>query len=232
MLTVRPNDARGHYDHGWLETYHSFSFAEYYDPKHMGFSHLRVINEDRIKPGTGFPTHGHRDMEIITYVLEGGIEHKDSMGNGSIIQTGELQRMTAGTGVTHSEYNASHETDAHFLQIWILPHRRGLTPDYEQKPFAIEQNTGQLMLLASPDGRADSVTIHQNTLLYAGRFEAGDEITHILPKGRKGYLQVVRGQVNFNGHDLATGDGAQIQLEPELQIRAETASEVLLFDLV
>ena len=229
MITVRKAEERGHFDHGWLDTRHTFSFADYHDPAHMGFRHLRVINEDRVAPGQGFPTHGHRDMEIISYVLDGALEHRDSLGTGSVIRPGEVQRMTAGTGVTHSESNPSRREPVHFLQIWILPARRGLTPGYEQK--VLDEKRGALRTIASPDGREGSVTIHQDVALYAALLDEGTEVVHTPAPGRHAWVQVARGAVTLNGQPLAAGDGAAISDEPSLRLAGTAPSEVLLFDL-
>jgi quercetin 2,3-dioxygenase len=231
MISIRKGRDRGHFDHGWLDTYHTFSFDTYYDPAHMGYRSLRVINEDRVKPAKGFPTHGHRDMEIITYVLEGMLEHKDSMGNGSIIRPGDVQRMTAGTGVTHSEYNASRQDSVHLLQIWILPERRGLAPGYEQKNFSRDDLRGKLKLIASREGKDGSVTIHQDALLYGSTLEAGEEAAHTIAPGRGVWLQVARGALSLNGHALTEGDGVAVSDEGELHLKASAACEFLLFDL-
>lgn len=231
MITVRKAVARGHFDHGWLDTYHTFSFADYYDPAHMGFRALRVINEDRVQPGKGFGTHGHRDMEIITYVLGGALEHKDSLGTGSVIRPGEVQRMSAGTGVTHSEYNHSRSEIVHLLQIWLLPERQGLEPSYEQRAFPAAERQGTLRLVASPGGRDGSVTVHQDVRLYASLLSPTDQVTHRLQGGRHAWLQVARGRVTANGSELHTGDGAAVSDEAALDIGATAASEVLLFDL-
>jgi redox-sensitive bicupin YhaK (pirin superfamily) len=232
MITLRKADDRGHADYGWLNTYHSFSFSNYYDPRFMGFKTLRVINEDRVWPGEGFPTHPHRDMEIISYVLEGGLEHRDSMGNGSVIRPGDVQRMSAGTGVTHSEYNASDTELVHFLQIWLLPNQKGLKPSYEQKNFSAEDKQGKLRLVASPDGSDGSVTIHQDVRLYATILEPGQSVEHRLNPGRSAWVQVVRGSIDVNGKTLAQSDGAAISDESVLTITGNEAAEVLLFDLV
>jgi redox-sensitive bicupin YhaK (pirin superfamily) len=229
MITIRPSDERGHFDHGWLNTYHTFSFADYYDPSHMGFRSLRVINEDRVQPGMGFGTHGHRDMEILSYVLEGELEHRDSMGTGSIIRPGEVQRMTAGTGVTHSERNPSPDDLVHFLQIWILPEKRGLTPGYEQKAFA--DLNGRLRLLASGDGRDGSLTIHQDVDLYGAKLAVGAAVTHPFRPRRNGWLQIARGTAEIDGKRLSAGDGAAISDEAAVTIRAQGDTEALLFDL-
>lgn len=228
MITIRRADERGHADHGWLNTYHTFSFADYHDPDFMGFRSLRVINEDRVKPGAGFGTHAHRDMEIISYVLEGTLAHRDSMGTGSLIKPGEVQRMSAGTGVMHSEMNPSPEEGVHFLQIWILPERRGIQPGYEQKKFGDEERRGALRLVASRDGRDGSVTIHQDAALYNAIVD-GTAVRHEFAQGRYGWLQVVRGEVTLNGQTLNAGDGAAIANEQSVAIAGH--GEVLLFDL-
>ena len=231
MLRIRKAAERGHADHGWLNTYHTFSFANYYDPHHMGFRDLRVINEDRVQPGMGFPNHPHRDMEIISYVVEGALQHKDSMGNGSVIRPGEVQRMSAGTGITHSEFNHSPNDPVHFLQIWIQPDRDGVVPDYEQKFFSDEEKRGEFRLIASHDGRDGSVTIHQDVNLFASLLEVGEEITHNITAGRHIWLQVVRGTVLANGHRLDVSDGAAGSNEERLVVSAQEKAEVLLFDL-
>ncbi|HEY3384020.1 MAG TPA: pirin family protein [Vicinamibacterales bacterium] len=231
MITIRKAEDRGHFDHGWLNTYHTFSFADYHDPAHMGFRGLRVINEDRVRPGEGFGTHPHRDMEIISYVLEGALQHRDSMGNGGVIRPDDVQRMSAGTGVTHSEFNASSEELVHFLQIWLLPTSRGITPGYEQTTFSDAEKKGKLRLIASPDGRDGSVTIHADALLYAGRFDGktGGELP--LAKGRYAWVQVTRGKARVNGHVLKAGDGAALSDEALVRVEGMEASEVLVFDL-
>ncbi|MBU5613080.1 pirin family protein [Geomonas azotofigens] len=231
MITIRRANDRGHADHGWLNTYHTFSFADYYDPRHMGFRNLRVINEDRVQPGVGFPTHPHRDMEIISYVLEGALAHRDSMGTGSVIRPGDVQRMSAGTGITHSEFNQSKEEPLHFFQIWILPKRNGITPSYEQKFFSDEEKRGSLRLIASPDGRDGSVTINQDARLYAALLDTGDEIVHRLPAGQYAWVQVARGKVLLNGHLLEAGDGAAVSDEELLRLTGKEASEMLVFEL-
>jgi len=232
MITVRKANERGHFDHGWLNTNHTFSFAEYYDAKWMGFRTLRVINEDFVQPGEGFPTHAHRDMEIVTYVLEGALEHKDSMKNGSIIRPGDVQRMSAGKGVTHSEYNHSKTEPVHFLQIWIRTEKNGIEPGYEQKSFSQEQKSGRLCLIASRDGREGAVTIHQDTDLYASLLKQGDVVEHSLREGRHAWVQVARGRVDVNGQLLEAGDGAGISGESTVKIQGQgNAAEVLLFDL-
>jgi hypothetical protein len=232
MMTIRKSRARGRGHHGWLDTRHTFSFADYHDPEHMGFRALRVINEDRVVPGAGFPPHPHRDMEILSYVLEGGLAHKDSMGNGSVIRPGDVQRMSAGTGVTHAEYNASDSELVHFLQIWILPDRRGHQPGYEQKAFSAEDKRGKLRLVASPDGADGSVSLHQDARLYAGLFKQGESATHALAPGRHAWLHVARGRVTANGQELKPGDGAALSDEAEIRLEGTPEeAEVLLFDL-
>lgn len=231
MITLRRSHERGHVNHGWLDSYHSFSFADYYDPAHMNFGSLRVINEDYVHPGKGFATHGHRDMEIITYVLSGTLEHKDSLGNDSFIRPGDVQRMSAGTGVLHSEFNPSATEQVHLLQIWILPDRKDLAPSYEQRHFDKQELRGGLKLIASPDGAADSVRIHQDARLYAALLEGGDQITHSIAAGRKVYLHVAHGRVSVNGHALHAGDAAMLSGEQGLRLSKAGAAEVLLFDL-
>jgi redox-sensitive bicupin YhaK (pirin superfamily) len=231
MITIRRSDERGGGDYGWLKTRHSFSFDQYYDPRVMGFRSLRVINEDWVQPGRGFPMHPHRDMEIITYLLEGALEHKDSMGNGSIIRPGDGQRMSAGTGVRHSEANPSQTDPAHLLQIWILPERRGIEPGYEQKDFPAEEKRGKLRLIASPDGKDGSVTIHQDARLYVSLLGPGQQVQHELGQGRYGWLQVAKGAVELNGQRLQQGDGAAISEQPQVEIKGEEESETLLFDM-
>lgn len=231
MITIRKAEDRGHFDHGWLNTYHTFSFADYRDPEHMGFRGLRVINEDRVQAGQGFGTHPHRDMEIVTYVLEGALQHRDSLGNGSIIRPGEVQRMSAGTGVTHSEFNASQDERVHFLQIWLLPAERGIEPGYEQRTFTPQAMAGRLRLIASQDGRDGSVTINTDALLYAGRFDQGATGELALGSDRHSWVQLARGQARVNGHLLSAGDGAALSGEPLVRIEGIDASEVLVFDL-
>ena len=231
MITIRKAEDRGHFDFGWLDTYHTFSFGEYYDPEFMGFRSLRVINEDRVAPRNGFPMHGHRDMEIITYVLEGQLEHRDSMGNGSVIRPGEVQRMTAGTGVTHSEANSSETVPVHLLQIWILPGTRGLKPGYEQKTFTEDNKRNQLRLIAAPDGHAGAVTIHQDATVYAGVLELNQKVIHALSSGRHAWIQVARGAITINGTKLNQGDGAAVSNESDVTLVGSDSSEVLLFDL-
>jgi hypothetical protein len=231
MIELRRSRDRGHADHGWLKTLHSFSFADYYDPAHMGFGPLRVINEDRIAPGTGFGTHGHRDMEIISYVLDGELAHRDSMGNGSVIRPGDVQRMSAGSGVRHSEYNHARDRTTHFLQIWIEPNVQGIAPGYEEKRFSDAEKQGRLRLVASADGAEGSVRIHQDASLYASRLAAGQSVKANLAAGRLAYLHLIRGAVTVNGQRLEGGDAARIRDEPAIAINAEADAELLLFDL-
>ncbi len=231
MLTVRRTNERGHFNHGWLNTYHTFSFDQYYDPRYTGFRSLRVINEDRVAPGRGFPTHGHRDMEIITYVLEGGLRHQDSIGNGSTIRPGDVQRMTAGTGVRHSEHNASEVDPVHFLQIWIVPSAEGLQPGYEQKAFSEADRTGKLKLIASADGRENSVMVHQDINLFASILGQGVSVVHEMDPTRYGWIQIARGSVTVNGNKAASGDGVILVAESSSEIVADERSEFLLFDL-
>jgi redox-sensitive bicupin YhaK (pirin superfamily) len=231
MLTLRKSQDRGYADHGWLKSHHSFSFADYHDPAYMGFGNLRVINEDRIAPGTGFGTHGHRDMEIVSYVLDGALAHKDSMGNGTAIVPGEVQRMSAGTGVRHSEFNHAADATTHFLQIWILPNQAGITPGYEQKAFSEADKRGRLRLVASPDGREGSVTIHADAAIHAGLFDGAERAELALDPSRLGYVYVARGSVRINGQPLAAGDAAQLDGEARLVIDEGHQAEVLVFDL-
>jgi redox-sensitive bicupin YhaK (pirin superfamily) len=231
MIRLRPAEARGRADFGWLDSRHSFSFGEYYDPTQMGFRSLRVINEDRVAPGGGFEPHSHRDMEIISYVLEGALEHKDSLGNGAVIRPGEVQRMSAGTGITHSEYNPSAQEPVHFLQIWILPDRRGLAPGYEQRAYPASERRGRLRLVASRDGREGAVRLHQDAALYSTLLSESQEVEHELSAGRHAWLQVLRGGVTANGERMRAGDGAALSEEERVKIRAEEATELLLFDL-
>ncbi len=231
MITIRRAEERGHFNRGWLDTYHTFSFADYYDPRYMGFQQLRVINQDRVQPRAGFPTHGHRDMEIITYVLEGKLQHKDSMGNGSIIRPGDVQRMSAGTGVTHSEYNPSQTEPVHLLQIWILPESEGLEPSYEQKAFPDEERRGRLRLVASHDGREGSVTIHQDARLYAALLREGEKVVCPMEPGRHAWVQLARGAVTLDGEALREGDGAAVTGEKAVKLTGEAQAEILLFDL-
>jgi redox-sensitive bicupin YhaK (pirin superfamily) len=232
MLTIRKSGERGTADLGWLFSRHTFSFGDYYDPDHEGFGPLRVINEDRVRPGEGFGTHGHRDMEIISYVLEGALEHKDSIGTGSVIRPGDVQVMSAGTGIRHSEFNHSKTEPVHFLQIWIVPDRAGIAPRYDQKRFPDDEKRGRLRIVGSPDGRDGSIVIHQDAKLFAAILNAGEQATQSFEKRRKGWLQVVRGSVEANGRLLEAGDGAAMQDEDALAVTAKTdGSEILLFDL-
>jgi len=231
MMRIRRHDERGHFDHGWLDTYHTFSFADYFDPAQMGFRSLRVINEDRVAPGQGFGTHGHRDMEIITVVLSGALEHRDSLGNGEVLRPGEVQHMTAGTGIRHSEFNPSATEPVHLYQIWLLPERERLTPSYSQKAFDEAEKTNRWRLVASPDGRDGSLTIHQDARLYLASLTAAQELRHEIGKGRHAWLQVLRGDVTANGTKLTAGDAVAVSDEAEIAVRAPEAAEVLLFDL-
>ncbi len=231
MLAIRRARDRGHANHGWLESWHTFSFADYFDPAQMGFGALRVINDDRIAPAQGFGTHPHRDMEIITYMLEGTLEHQDSMGHRRALHTGEVQRMTAGTGLTHSEFNASETEPVHLLQIWIEPERRGLTPEYEQKPFLLEDGPAHFRLIASPDGRDGSLTIHQDVSLYAAVLKEDDTLEHRFAPGRRGYLQVATGDLVLDGHLLRAGDGVRISQQERIALGSPKRAEILLFDL-
>jgi len=231
MIVIRKAKERGHFDFGWLNTYHTFSFGDYYDPRNMGFRSLRVINEDRVHPGRGFPTHGHRDMEIITYVLEGALEHKDSMGTGSVILPGDVQKMSAGTGVRHSEANNSASEVVHLLQIWILPDTTGIKPDYQQKRFETEEKRGRLRLIVAPDGSDDSITIQQDARVYAALLENQQQVVHELKPGRHAWVQVARGAIEINGQPLNQGDGAAASEEKALTIVGLEPSEILLFDL-
>jgi redox-sensitive bicupin YhaK (pirin superfamily) len=231
MITARRADVRGRTDWGWLDSRHTFSFAEYDDPAHMGFGTLRVINDDHVSPGSGFGTHPHRDMEIISYVLDGALEHKDSMGNGSVIRPGDVQRMSAGTGVTHSEWNHSKSEQVHFLQIWILPEKDGLEPGYEQKPFEPGELRDRLRLVASRDGRDGSLTIHQDAAVYVTRLSKGKSALQEIASGRRAWIQVARGAVELNGLALGVGDGAAASNQTRLELRAKDDAEVLVFDL-
>lgn len=231
MFKKRPANERGGGNYGWLNTRYTFSFNDYHDPEHMGFRVLRVINEDRVQPGQGFGTHGHRDMEIITYVLEGALEHKDSLGHGEVLRPGEFQRMTAGTGVQHSEFNPSDTEPVHLYQIWLLPNRRGHQPSYEQKSFPESERHGKLRLVASPDGRDDALTIHQDAEVFLASLDPGQQVTHPLKPGRYAWLQVLRGKVELNGNALVAGDGAAVWEEPAVSIKATTQAEVMLFNL-
>jgi quercetin 2,3-dioxygenase len=233
MLTIRSAQDRGVANFGWLDSRHTFSFGNYRDPKYMGFADLRVINEDFVAPGQGFPTHGHQDMEIVTYILEGALEHKDSIGTGSVILPGDVQRMSAGTGIRHSEYNASQSETVHLLQIWILPEQKGIEPSYEQKNFSEADKLGKLRLVGSRDGRDGSVVIHQDIDLYAAALPAGESVSHAFGSGRVGWLQVARGSVKLNEHQLKAGDGVAIDRETKIEIQGiDRNAEVLLFDMV
>jgi redox-sensitive bicupin YhaK (pirin superfamily) len=231
MIKLRKAEARGHFDFSWLDTYHTFSFGDYYDPSHMGFRSLRVINEDLVAPGRGFPTHGHRDMEIVTYIIKGALEHRDSMGSGSIIRRGDAQRMSAGTGVRHSESNPSRDEPVHLLQIWIMPEREGQPPEYEEKKFADDEKRNRLRLIVSREGEEGAVRIHQDAKIYASVLDEGKSVTHQMANGRHAWLQVAAGLVELNGTQLKHGDGAAVSQESELSIVAREASELLLFDL-
>jgi hypothetical protein len=231
VIELRRAAERGHANHGWLDSFHSFSFAGYHDPRHMGFGSLRVINEDRIQPGTGFGTHSHRDMEIVSYVLEGALAHQDSMGNGSSIVPGDVQRMSAGTGVRHSEYNHEPSGVTHFLQIWIEPAARGIAPGYEQKHFDAASKRGRLRLVASPDGRDGSVTIHQDAHMYAALLSGGERVVQPLSKGRRAYVHVARGHLAVNGNELDAGDALKASDVAEIVLKRGEQAEVLLFDL-
>ncbi len=231
MIEVRKADQRGHANHGWLNAYHSFSFADYYDPQHMGYGSLRVINEDRVQPGKGFGTHGHRDMEIITYILEGALEHKDSMGNGSVIRPGDVQRMSAGTGVRHSEFNPSQSEPVHLLQIWIEPDAAGIQPGYEEKRFDAASKRGRLLLIASRDGRDGSVTIHQDAAVYAGLFDGAESAAFQLAQARRAYVHVARGHLSVNGKQLSAGDAMKVSGESRITFEGGDNAEILLFDL-
>jgi redox-sensitive bicupin YhaK (pirin superfamily) len=231
MLEVRKSEERGDAHHGWLQSKHSFSFADYYDPRHTGFGPLLVINEDRVAPGAGFGTHGHRDMEIISYVLDGALEHKDSMGTGSVLHYGDVQRMSAGNGVRHSEFNGSKTEQVHFLQIWIQPNVQGIAPSYEEKRFATEDKQGKLRLIASSDGREGSVTIHQDAALYVTILNGIDRVEHALASGRRAYVHVIRGRVSANGAELKGGDALKISAEDKVVLEKAEAAEVLVFDL-
>lgn len=231
MTVIRPSDARGHANFGWLDSRHSFSFGHYYDPEHMGFGSLRVINEDRVQPGAGFDTHGHQNMEIISYVLEGTLEHEDTLGTGAVIRPGDVQRMTAGTGIRHSEYNHSKTDPVHFLQIWIVPERDGLEPSYEQKSFDAGEKRGRLRLVGSRNGRDGSVTIHQDVDMYAGLFDTGESAEFEIRQGRGAWVHVARGDLNLNGHRMTQGDGAALDRPGVIKIQGEKDAEVLVFDL-
>lgn len=230
-MKVRKAADRGNANFGWLNSWHTFSFGDYFDPEHMGFGPLRVINDDTVAPGGGFPTHGHRDMEIISYVLDGALEHKDSIGTGSVIRPGDVQRMSAGTGIRHSEFNASGEAPVHFLQIWIIPEREGIAPGYEQKAFEASEKRGKLRLVASRDGREGSVTVHQDADLYVTLLSGDDEVRHDLEPGRAGWLHVARGSAMVNGRLLEAGDGAAISEPGAITMTAQGEAEVLVFDM-
>jgi redox-sensitive bicupin YhaK (pirin superfamily) len=232
MISIRKSNERGHADHGWLDTRFTFSFADYDDPKHVHFRTLRVMNDDRVAGGGGFPMHSHQDMEIVTYVLEGALEHRDSMGNGSVIKPGDIQYMSAGTGVTHSEFNASETEPVHLYQIWMFPEKKGLKPTYDQKNFSAAEKRGKLRLIASPDGRDGSVKIRQDNELYATVLGAGESVKHALKPERHAYVQVARGSVTLNGQKLGEGDGAAVSTEKTMEISGVKHAEVLLFDLV
>jgi redox-sensitive bicupin YhaK (pirin superfamily) len=231
MYQLRRSADRGHFNHGWLDTRHTFSFAGYFDPAHLGFRSLRVINDDRVAPGQGFGMHGHRDMEIVTYVLDGALEHRDSTGGGSVLRAGELQHMTAGSGIQHSEFNPSEKDWVHLYQIWLLPNRKGLAPGYEQFAPAPQGRQGRLQLVASPDGAEGSLTIHQDARLYLASLTKGESVEHPIATGRAAWLQVLRGEVNLSGTNVAAGDGVAISNQPNISIEAEVPAEVLLFDL-
>jgi redox-sensitive bicupin YhaK (pirin superfamily) len=231
MIRVRRGSERGHFDHGWLKTYHTFSFGDYYDPAQMGFRVLRVINEDWVAPGQGFGMHPHLDMEIVTVVLEGQLAHRDSLGTGSVIRPGEVQRMTAGTGIRHSEFNPSPSDSVHLYQIWLLPDRAGHTPSYEQRSFTENGTAGELVLVASPDGRYESLTIQQDAQIFLATLGAKQPLTRELAPGRHAWVQVLRGRVALNGHELAAGDGAAVSAEPHLTLTGNDDGQVLLFDL-
>ncbi|HVL77122.1 MAG TPA: pirin family protein [Noviherbaspirillum sp.] len=231
MIELRKAQERGHANHGWLDSWHSFSFADYYDPKHMSFGPLRVINEDRVAGGAGFGTHGHRDMEIISYVLDGELAHRDSIGNGSVIRPGDVQRMSAGRGIMHSEYNHAQDRQTHFLQIWIEPNRYGITPGYEEKRFSDDEKRGRLRLIASPDGRDGSVVIHQDAYVYAGLFDGAEQASLPLAAGRRCYVHLVRGRLGVAGHALAAGDALKAEGETAIALRDGEGAEVLVFDL-
>ncbi len=228
---IHDRNARGHTKIGWLDSYHTFSFGSFYDPNRIGFRSLRVINDDRVVPGAGFPTHSHRDMEILTYVLEGAVEHKDSLGTGSVIRPGEAQIMSAGTGIMHSEYNPSQTDSAHFLQIWILPNQQGIKPRYEQKAFPLEERRGQLRLIAAKDGRDGAVTIYQDVDLYTSVLEPGNVVNYHAKPDRYAWLQMAQGVATLNGEEIKAGDGVQLSGEEQLEITTDIGAEILLFDL-
>ena len=231
MIEIRKASDRGHADHGWLDTYHTFAFGTYQDPRHISFRALRVMNEDRVQPGQGFGTHPHRDMEIVTYVLSGALEHRDSMGNGEVLRPGEFQRMSAGTGITHSEFNPSDSEPVHLYQIWLFPERKGIEPSYEQKRFAAEELHNRLRLVAARQVLEGSLTIYQDARIFLSRIDSGREVAHALAAGRHAWLQVLRGSASLNGRALGTGDGAAVSEESALTIQAEHDAEVMLFDL-
>lgn len=231
MLQIRRAHERGHVDHGWLDSHHTFSFASYHDPKFMGFRSLRVLNEDRVAAGQGFGTHAHRDMEIVSYVFDGELEHRDSMGNGEVLKPGEFQRITAGTGITHSEFNPSTDQATHFYQIWLPPERKGLEPGYEQKPFDASARRNRLQRVASRDAAGGSLRIHADATIYLLDLESGHAVTHAIPKGRHFWIQILKGGVDVNGHSLQTNDAAALSDEPEVQLLARENSELMLFDL-
>jgi redox-sensitive bicupin YhaK (pirin superfamily) len=231
MITVRASEERGLARHGWLESRHTFSFADYHDPAHMGFRALRVINEDRVQPGEGFGSHPHRDMEILTYVIQGALAHRDSTGSAGVIRPGDVQRMSAGTGIVHSEFNASREEPVHFLQIWIVPEHPGLAPGYEQRTFPLAERTGRLRLLAAPDGRDGALRLHQDASVWGALLPAGSRVAHALAPGRHAWLQMVKGKLSLNGTPLAAGDGAAAEGEERLVLEAGDEAEILLFDL-
>jgi len=231
MITLRPSSGRGHANHGWLDSHHSFSFADYHDEAHMGFGPLRVINEDRVQPGMGFGTHGHRDMEIISYVLDGELSHRDDIGNGSVIVPGDVQRMSAGRGVRHSEFNPSRERPVHFLQIWIIPAEQGIPASYEQSHLTDAQRRGKLALLAAPPGKGGAVAIHQDARVYAGLFDGTESATVAVAPGRRAYVHVARGSAEVNGQALSAGDAALLEDEPEVRIGNAARAELLVFDL-
>jgi hypothetical protein len=231
MITFRDREARGRTRTGWLDSKHSFSFGDYRDPAQMGFRSLRVINEDRVVPGAGFPRHGHRDMDILSYVLEGSLQHKDSIGSGTVIRPGEIQRMSAGTGIEHSEFNPSPGEPVHFLQIWIIPEKRGLEPSYEQKPVPLEERRGRLRLVAAPNPPEGAVTLHEDARVYVANLAAGERVAHDIAPGRGVWVQIARGIISLNGTELREGDGAAMEDEKRAEIEAETDAEILLFDL-
>ncbi|MFO1020122.1 MAG: pirin family protein [Planctomycetales bacterium] len=231
MIQIRKAAERGHFNHGWLDTWHTFSFADYHDPDYHQFRSLRVMNEDTVAPGKGFGMHPHRDMEIVTYVLSGALQHKDSMGNGEVLRPGEFQRMSAGTGLLHSEFNPSATEPVHLYQIWLFPEKKGITPSYEQRAIPQDEMQNRLRVVASPDGRDSSLTINQDAQIYLANLAADNSVVHEIPQGRHAWLQVLRGSVDLNGHTLGAGDGAAVSEEESLTLRATTPAEVMLFDL-